>query len=341
MSAAKRAHDGEGGGSTQLVTKKSRADGVLTVADQTSRTVSLPEGSVPRTSDLAAPIVKLAGHDGEVLCARFSGCGQFAATAGFDRQILLWTVFGDSRNYCALQGHAKAVLQVDWSADSTKLFSASADKSGLAWDADYGCKVQRFLGHRSHVNAIAAARARQDMAATGCALAPRGRGAGKERAGGPFPRLGRRGAPARGSCGCGARGWCTGAATHALATSTSLRPPRRSDDGTCRLWDTRMRFAARSLAQPFPCTAVSLDDEGTLLYAGGLDNLIRCYDLRKGDSQDCQAYQLEGHQGTITGTRAAPALTPRMWSSAPPPLRLPPRVTHARDAATFAAQALG
>ena len=133
-------HEPPGASSTELVVaaKKPRCDGALVSAPGGGGTLSVPGGSVPRTSDLAAPIMQLSGHAGEVLTARFSPCGAFLATAGFDKELLLWQTFGDCRNYCTLRAHGKAVLQLAWGVDSTLLYSAGADKTLVAWDAEYG-----------------------------------------------------------------------------------------------------------------------------------------------------------------------------------------------------------
>ena len=40
-----------------------------------------------RTSNLAAPIMLLTGHEGEIFCSKFSPDGNIVASAGFDRLI--------------------------------------------------------------------------------------------------------------------------------------------------------------------------------------------------------------------------------------------------------------
>ena len=48
---------------------------------------------------------------------------------------VLWDVYGDCKNYGVLKGHTNAVTDVQWSADSGIVYSASADKSVGVWDA--------------------------------------------------------------------------------------------------------------------------------------------------------------------------------------------------------------
>lgn len=288
--------------SSELVVKKPRCDGALIAAPGGGGKLSVPGGSVPRTSDLAAPIMKLSGHQGEVLATRFSPCGNYLASAGFDRDVLLWQVFGECRNYCVLRSHHKAVLQLSWAADSTQLYSCSADKSLCSWDAEYGERIQRLVGHSSHVNSVSAALESRGVLASGCAQAARARGA-------PHTRR----------CAVDSRAWPRADATP--------RPPRRSDDSTCRIWDARSRYAVRTLPQPYACTAVELSADGTRLSAGGIDNVVRIYDLRKGDDEDAVTIRLEGHQDTITGQRAhAPRLASRARArcAAPRPSGRPP-----------------
>mmetsp|Transcript_11351 Transcript_11351/g.33653 ORF Transcript_11351/g.33653 Transcript_11351/m.33653 type:complete len:373 (-) Transcript_11351:69-1187(-) len=233
--------------STALVAaKKARGDGALVEGSKAQGTLTVPGGSVPRTSELLAPIMKLTGHAGEVLSGRFSPCGQFLASAGYDKDVLLWEVLGECRNFCVLKGHHKAVLQLAWSADSAQLYSCSADKSLISWDAEYGERIVRMTGHASHVNALSVSRKSRGMLASG------------------------------------------------------------SDDSTCRIWDARLRYAVQTLPQPYQCTAVELSDDGTRLFAGGLDNVVRVHDLRKGDGAESVVFRLEGHMDTITGLRLSP-----------------------------------
>ena len=53
------------------------------------------ESNVPRTSNMEAPIMLLTGHGGEVYTAKFHPSGNLLASAGFERQIYLWNVYGE------------------------------------------------------------------------------------------------------------------------------------------------------------------------------------------------------------------------------------------------------
>lgn len=49
--------------------------------------------------------------------------------------VVLWDVYGECRNYNVLSGHKNAVLEVQWTYDSSQIVSASADKTVGIWDA--------------------------------------------------------------------------------------------------------------------------------------------------------------------------------------------------------------
>lgn len=75
-----------------------------------------------------------------------------------------------------------------------------------------------------------------------------------------------------------------------------------SDDGTTRLWDLRVRKCAQRFDGRFAVTAVAFSDTGDAVFAGGIDNDVRCFDLRTCDV----AMTLAGHSDTITGCSVSP-----------------------------------
>ena len=94
--------------------------------------------------------------------------GQFAASAGFDRIVLLWNVEQGFQNFSVLRGHTNAILQVKWcQSDSTKILTASADKSVAWWDAVEGERIKKLKGHSSIVNCCAMNRTGAPMGVSG------------------------------------------------------------------------------------------------------------------------------------------------------------------------------
>jgi WD40 repeat protein len=110
----------------------------------------------PRTSNLLAPVMELSGHGDALYASRFNPSGNLFATAGFDRDIFLWTTFGQCDNIMRLQGHTGAVLALAWSRANHNLYSCSTDKTLAVWDGDTGERLRRLKGHTSYVNTCAA-----------------------------------------------------------------------------------------------------------------------------------------------------------------------------------------
>jgi len=78
-----------------------------------------------------------------------------------------------------------------------------------------------------------------------------------------------------------------------------------SDDCTVRLWDLRAKRSVRKLSEPFQVTAVAFSAAGDQIFAGGIENVVRAWDLRTDDV----SFTLEGHSDTITGLKLNPAGT--------------------------------
>ncbi|KOS20011.1 Pre-mRNA-splicing factor cwf17 [Escovopsis weberi] len=75
-----------------------------------------------------------------------------------------------------------------------------------------------------------------------------------------------------------------------------------SDDSTIGIWDPRTRNAADHIETDFPVTAVAVSSAGNEIYAGGIDNDIRVWDIRK----KAVVYSMLGHSDTITALRVSP-----------------------------------
>ncbi|KAI9293277.1 WD40 repeat-like protein [Neoconidiobolus thromboides FSU 785] len=111
---------------------------------------------IKRSSRLEQPIIHLVGghEEKEIFCAQFNSTGNIIASAGFDKNIVLWNVYGEISNYGKLSGHKGAILDLQWSADNSKIITGSSDKTVGVFDIESGSLIKRFKGHQSVVNSI-------------------------------------------------------------------------------------------------------------------------------------------------------------------------------------------
>ncbi|RUS20404.1 u5 small nuclear ribonucleo protein 40 kDa protein-like protein [Endogone sp. FLAS-F59071] len=139
----------------------------LIITNASSASAVSVVGMIKRTSGLQAPIMLLAGHAGDVFSCRFDPSGQHIASAGFDRQILLWNTYGDCVNYGLIKGHAGVIMELNWSRDGSHIFTCSTDKTLGLWDAATGERVKKFKGHTGFVNSCSPARRGPEIVVSG------------------------------------------------------------------------------------------------------------------------------------------------------------------------------
>nr|CDS29015.1 U5 small nuclear ribonucleoprotein 40 kDa [Hymenolepis microstoma] len=75
-----------------------------------------------------------------------------------------------------------------------------------------------------------------------------------------------------------------------------------SDDGTVRLWDRRQKTEVQNFQNTYQVLSVTFNDTAELIFSGGIDNIIKGWDLRKLDV----AMRLNGHTDTVTGLALSP-----------------------------------
>lgn len=75
-----------------------------------------------------------------------------------------------------------------------------------------------------------------------------------------------------------------------------------SDDACFSIWDPRIKHAVDYTATDFPVTAVAVAEAGHELYSGGIDNIIKVWDMRK----KAVIYTMPGHTDTITSLEVSP-----------------------------------
>lgn len=88
-----------------------------------------------------------------------------------------------------------------------------------------------------------------------------------------------------------------------------------SDDRTIRIWDTRKRAVASVIKEDYQLTTCIFNENADQVIVGGIENLLKVYDLRKNKL----LYTMSGHFDTITGLSLSPdgnyALTNSMDNS--------------------------
>ncbi|KAI8974749.1 WD domain protein [Pilobolus umbonatus] len=136
------------------------------LSSERSGTKNAIVGTITRTSSLAAPVIQLTGHQGDIYSCEFDPTGEHIASAGYDRQIYLWNVYGDIKNYGLIKGHSNAIMELHWSKDSSQIYSCSADKSICISDVTTGDRVRRWRGHTGIVNSCHVGR-HQDLVVSG------------------------------------------------------------------------------------------------------------------------------------------------------------------------------
>ncbi|KAG2232102.1 hypothetical protein INT48_006779 [Thamnidium elegans] len=146
---------------------ESNNSSLITLSNERSGTKNAIVGTIKRTSGLEAPVMQLIGHDGEIFSCEFDRSGENIASAGFDRQILLWNTYGEVKNYGVLKGHTNAIMEIHWSRDSNQIFSCSADKSVGIFDVKTGERTRRWRGHTGIVNSCQVARRGPELVVSG------------------------------------------------------------------------------------------------------------------------------------------------------------------------------
>lgn len=123
----------------------------------------------PRMSNMKAPIMLLTGHAGEIYTvifylshligfranflpnfqAKFHPEGNVLASAGYDRQVFFWNVYGECENFHVISGcHSGAILDLHFSPETgSYLYTASTDKTVGVFDVPTGTRIKRLKGH--------------------------------------------------------------------------------------------------------------------------------------------------------------------------------------------------
>ncbi|CAH0400702.1 unnamed protein product [Chilo suppressalis] len=132
-----------------------------------TREKAVVTSSVPRTSNLYAPIMLLEGHQGEIFTAKFHPEGKHLASAGFDRQIFMWNVYGQCENVMVMSGHTGAIMELCFSPDGSHLYTCATDNTVAVWDVPTGMRIKKLKGHTNFVNSVSGARRGPELLVSG------------------------------------------------------------------------------------------------------------------------------------------------------------------------------
>lgn len=183
-----------------------------------------------------------------------------------------------------LTGHSAAVHSAQISHDGTCLATASSDKSILLWDVYGDCENWAIL--TGHKNAVLDLAWHQD----GDLFS-----ASADQTGAMWDtHAGVRTRRFRGH---------TGVVNAVCANRRGdMTVVTGSDDCSARLWDVRWKDSTTELLSDYQVTSVAFSDDGTNVFTGGIDDEIKCWDIRANKV----LYSLQGHTNTVTGIELSP-----------------------------------
>jgi Prp8 binding protein len=69
-----------------------------------------------------------------------------------------------------------------------------------------------------------------------------------------------------------------------------------SDDGFVKVFDTRLKKQTHDFTNKYPMTSVCMSESGERVFAGSIDNNIKCFNLKTGKIE----YTMEGHMDTVS-----------------------------------------
>ncbi|XP_073252334.1 U5 small nuclear ribonucleoprotein 40 kDa protein-like isoform X2 [Porites lutea] len=236
--ASKRKFAGENSGA--LVPVKKPKQNQIALTGQGGAIQALPQ----RTSSLEAPIMLLSGHEGEVFTTTFHPSGETLASAGFDRLIYLWNVYGDCENFAVLKGHTGAVMELHFSLDGSTMFTASTDKTLGIWDFETGTRIKKLKGHSSFVNSCFPSRRGPQYIVSGADD-------------------------------------CTVKVTAVSFNDTSDQILSGGIDNEIKVWDLRKNDVLYKMSgHTDTVTCLRLSPDGSFILSNAMDNTVRMWDIR-------------------------------------------------------------
>lgn len=99
-------------------------------------------------------LLRLEGHEAEVLALAFSPDGEHLVSASNDRTLRFWDIHHGNCRW-TLEGHQSGVSSLAFSPDGSLLASGSFDRSVWLWSSDLREPLRRLEGHRSGILSVA------------------------------------------------------------------------------------------------------------------------------------------------------------------------------------------
>jgi len=221
----------------------------------------LPQG-YQRTSQLMSPVVQLTGHESEIFCAKFSYSGEILASSGFDRQIFVWTVYGESTNIAVLTGHTSAVLDLHFSPDDTRMYTASVDKTIGLWDVETATRIKRMKGHSNLVSSCSPVRRGPPLVCSGSDDSTVRIWDERRR-------------------GCITELSADYQVTSVCFSDTAEKIFSAGIDNVVKIWDLRKNAVSeRLIGHADTITGLELSPDGNHLLTNAMDNTLRMWDVR-------------------------------------------------------------
>lgn len=193
-----------------------------------------------------------------------------------------------AQNMC-LTGHEGAVFAISFDSTGTNLCSASFDSKIYLWEVFGECKNYNLLA--GHKNAVLDVKwFNNGSSHIVSASADKTVGLWDANKGVRLRKLTDHSAIVN----------CCAIAKSNITTFAS-----GSDDCTAVSWDIRTRKPVQTLYHDYQVTSIAMSHSGQDLYTGGIDNVIRRFDLRMHETPT-MSLEPEGHGDIVTGLALSP-----------------------------------
>lgn len=259
------------------------------------------------------PVRALRGHAHFVSDVVISGDGEHALTGSWDGTLRLWKI-STGETTKRFVGHKKDVLSVAWSADNRRIVSASRDKTIKLWNTLGDCKFTiENNGHSDWVSCVSVSPAPQNPIVVSCGWDKRVKVWTLENCLIRNDLAGHGGylnvvtvSPDGSLCASGGKDGVAmlwdlqmgqhlyslpaDSQIHALAFSPARYWLCAATDDSIIIWDLEYKRVVADLQPEVPeksakalktaCTSLAWSADGTTLFAGYTDNVIRVYQVR-------------------------------------------------------------